>query len=76
MHFNSPKRSKLAVHVVGSKDNADEKLDKIELDNSQSRDEPMKIIDIVQFKANQCLYPLPKPFINIPRKGTQQQSKL
>lgn len=33
-----------------------------------------KITDVTAFKSSQSLYPLMKPFNNVPRKG--QQSKL
>lgn len=37
--------------------------------------EPKKIDDIISFKISQCLYPLLKPFSDIPRKGAHS-SKL
>lgn len=37
---------------------------------------PTRINDILQFKSNHPLYPLVKPFENIPRKGMRNQCKL
>lgn len=35
--------------------------------------QPIRITDIVAFKANHSLYPLAQPFDNIPRKGTRSK---
>ena len=39
-------------------------------------EEPARISDILSFKTSHPLHPLVKPFNGVPRKGTQQQSKL
>ncbi|XP_011312057.1 insulin-degrading enzyme-like [Fopius arisanus] len=73
-----PSRRKLALHVISTAEGGagDEKNIK---DNGEENKKPgattaTKITDVIAFKASQSLYPLLKPYNNIPRKG--QRSKL
>ncbi|KAF7987713.1 hypothetical protein HCN44_003576 [Aphidius gifuensis] len=68
----SPCRRKLTVHVVsmanggaGTMENNDETIEDTKV---------VKITDVNAFKASQSLYPLMKPFNDVPQKG--QKSKL
>ncbi|KAI8426703.1 hypothetical protein MSG28_014409 [Choristoneura fumiferana] len=67
---SSKNRQKLSVYIVstaeggaGTEENGDSKM---------PEKEPIKIIDLVEFKSRRRLYAHPAPFItNIPRKGAQ-----
>ncbi|XP_031777802.1 insulin-degrading enzyme isoform X2 [Nasonia vitripennis] len=85
VHSESPQRHKLSIHVVSTAEggaaaedvtsstpSAEETKKTLE----QAEQQPARIQDILQFKTSHPLYPLVKPFNNVPRKGTQQQSKL
>ncbi|XP_063988848.1 insulin-degrading enzyme isoform X2 [Diachasmimorpha longicaudata] len=76
---NSPTRRKLAVHVISTASGGagaemnnpkDSKVENKEAGSITAT----KITDVIAFKASQSLYPLLKPYNNIPRKG--QRSKL
>ncbi|KAK0161382.1 hypothetical protein PV327_009858 [Microctonus hyperodae] len=78
IHNKSPIRRKLAVHIV-SMANGGAGLDETNVDKNvesvnQISSLPTRVTDIVAFKSSQSLYPLLKPFGNVPRKG--QRSKL
>ena len=80
--FQNDVQRKLSVHVLSTlKESKLEDEDVIESneDISSSNEtniaEQKKIDDILSFKISQCLYPLLKPFSDIPRKGTHS-SKL
>ncbi|KAG6465375.1 hypothetical protein O3G_MSEX015115, partial [Manduca sexta] len=68
----SPERRKLSVHVISvaeggaGSDDGDQQADPHTCD---TKPQPVKITDLVEFKARRRLYPQPAPFINIPRKG-------
>ncbi|XP_011312074.1 insulin-degrading enzyme, partial [Fopius arisanus] len=73
VYNKSPSRRKLAVHVISTAEGGagDEKNIK---DNGEENKKPgattaTKITDVIAFKASQSLYPLLKPYNNIPRKG-------
>lgn len=76
IHQDSTIRRKLAVHVVsvanGGAGLVENNYTKTDVNLKISA--PTKVTDIVEFKASQSLYPLVKPFNDIPRKG--QRSKL
>lgn len=84
VHSKSTLRQKLSVHVVSTAEGGAGSSETTVSDTTSTKDEstdkveegPVKIKDILQFKSNHSLYPLVKPFNNVPRKGTQQQSKL
>ncbi|KOC65774.1 Insulin-degrading enzyme, partial [Habropoda laboriosa] len=72
---------KLSVHVLSTikdskseNENAIEPNENIQLDETNTI-EYKKIDDVLSFKISQCLYPLLKPFSDIPRKGVHS-SKL
>ncbi|XP_058795185.1 insulin-degrading enzyme isoform X2 [Phymastichus coffea] len=85
VQLNSPEQHKLCIHVVstaeggaGTQDisSTSEDTPEEQLQKHTVVEEPVRINDILQFKTSHPLYPLVKPFNNISRKGTQQQSKL
>ncbi|XP_012261292.2 insulin-degrading enzyme isoform X2 [Athalia rosae] len=80
IHNSSPTRHKLSVHVLstaaGGAGNAETKA--AEMDSPSSISETFvngayRIHDVMAFKSSQALYPLLKPFIDIPRKGTRSK---
>ncbi|XP_048268577.1 insulin-degrading enzyme isoform X2 [Bombus affinis] len=79
--FQSDNQRKLSVHVLSTlkdvkleDENVMESNEYISSDGTNNI-EPKKIDDIISFKISQCLYPLLKPFSDIPRKGAHS-SKL
>ncbi|XP_015116960.1 insulin-degrading enzyme isoform X2 [Diachasma alloeum] len=79
VYNNSPTRRKLAVHVISTASGGAGCEKNTTKDNGEESKEARatsatKITDVIAFKASQSLYPLLKPYNNIPRKG--QRSKL
>lgn len=88
--FQNDIQRKLSVHVLSTlkesklededvenltNENLTESNEDISSSNETNTTEQKKIDDILSFKISQCLYPLLKPFSDIPRKGTHS-SKL
>lgn len=80
--LDSDEQHKLSIHILSTE--KDQKLEdesvvepneNIELPDVTNIIEHKKIDDIMSFKVSQCLYPLMKPFTDIPRKGARS-SKL
>ncbi|KAK0157501.1 hypothetical protein PV328_011241 [Microctonus aethiopoides] len=73
IHSKSPIRRKLAIHIVPmtnggaglEETNVDKNVESVNHISSL----PTLITDIIAFKSSQSLYPLLKPFGNVPRKG-------
>ncbi|CAD6233778.1 GSCOCG00007274001-RA-CDS [Cotesia congregata] len=74
----SPQRRKLSLHVVSTAPGGAGFTEKSSEESSTAQTDattlPIKITDILAFKSSQSLFPIIKPFINIPRKD--QKSKL
>lgn len=85
VHHSSPTRHKLSVHVVsmaeGGAGRADPNIATVAEEEGSTPSaeevappyEPCQIKDVMSFKSSQALYPLLKPFIDIPRKGTRSK---
>ncbi|XP_015602966.1 insulin-degrading enzyme isoform X2 [Cephus cinctus] len=79
IHNQSSTRHKVSVHVISTAEGgAGLSENKIPEDALPPGPEavintPCKIDDVLSFKASQSLYPLLKPFINVPRKGTRSK---
>ncbi|KAL7290058.1 hypothetical protein TKK_0015787 [Trichogramma kaykai] len=72
---------KMSIHVLSTADDNSPTYSSDDPDNTRSLDSPnpvkaKPIVDILSFKTSQTLYPLAKYYTNVPRKGTQKQSKL
>ncbi|XP_034948180.1 insulin-degrading enzyme isoform X2 [Chelonus insularis] len=79
IYQKSPMRRKLTIHVVSTAEGgaglSDSMANEIEESVESNIANGAKLItDIIEFKSSQSLFPLLKPFNNIPRKD--QQSKL
>ncbi|XP_011305221.1 insulin-degrading enzyme-like, partial [Fopius arisanus] len=78
VYNKSPSKRKLSVHVISTAEGGAGNEKNIK-DNGEKKKKPgattaTKITDVIAFKASQSLYPLLKPYNDIPRKG--QRSKL
>ncbi|XP_044595183.1 insulin-degrading enzyme isoform X2 [Cotesia glomerata] len=74
----SPQRRKLSLHVVSTAPGGAGHSEKSSAESPTAQTDtttlPIKITYILAFKSSQSLFPIIKPFINIPRKD--QKSKL
>ncbi|XP_011312091.1 insulin-degrading enzyme-like [Fopius arisanus] len=74
VYNQSPSRRKLAIHVISTAEGGAGDKKNIN-DNGERNKKPgattaTKITDVIAFKASQSLYPLVKPYNNIPIKGS------
>ncbi|XP_014206136.1 insulin-degrading enzyme isoform X2 [Copidosoma floridanum] len=72
-------KKNICIHVVSTVEDGQAKQDTPLGEDgvaTSSVEEVQRIDDILQFKTNHPLYPILQPFNNVPRKGTQHQSKL
>ncbi|KAJ8667813.1 hypothetical protein QAD02_009476 [Eretmocerus hayati] len=77
----SAQKHKLSVHVVSTAEGGagvqESDSDKPVVSEDVNMEEgPVRINDVLQFKTSHSLFPISQPYNNVPRKGTQQQSKL
>lgn len=73
IHTNSQFRQKLSVHVISTAEGGSGLIEETGATKKSEEEQPIRIKDVIAFKASQSLYPLLQPFNNIPRKGTRSK---
>lgn len=75
----SPDLRKLSIHIVSMAEGGAGTQPAADIDYNEksaedmNKTKPIIIDDVISFKSSHPLYPLPKPFNNITRKGTSSK---